>query len=151
MTDGGLDQPKQRNWWKIGCLGFLGFIFLGGLLSAIAGDPQTERGDAESGLSDEVNAAAPEEDGPEVDAAPAAAANKPGISASEFAQLRAGMSYPEVVTIIGSEGELISENEMAGYRTQMFMWDEEGTFGIGNANVMFQNGQMIQKSQFGLD
>lgn len=146
-----MDEPKQRNWWKIGCLGFLGFVLVGGILSAIAGDPPTDGTDVQSGPSDQIPAAVQEDDGAEVEAAPATPQNKPGISASEFAQLRAGMSYPEVVAIIGSEGELISENEMAGYRTQMFMWDEEGTFGIGNANVMFQNGQMIQKSQFGLD
>ena len=146
------DEEKKRNWWKIGCLGFIGFIFLGGLLSAIAGDPAADA-ESEESMPDGENivSIAPDEYSKEGEAQPAPAKNKPGISASEFGQLRAGMTYPEVVEIIGSEGELISENEMAGYRTQMFAWDEEGTFGVGNANAMFQNGRMVSKSQFGLD
>lgn len=146
-------EEKKRNWWKIGCLGFLGFIFLGGLLSAIAGDPPVDSADATDGPTGEnLVSIAPDDYGRAAsEAAPEVAENDPGISATEFAQLRAGMSYSQVVDIIGFEGELMSENEIAGYRTQMFMWDEEGSFSMGNANATFQNGEMVAKAQFGLD
>ena len=139
-----MEEDKKRNWWKIGCLGFLGFFVLTMIIGAIAGP-------VDEGEGGQIVAASSEVDGVEVAAEPEAPSNKPGISAEEFAQLRAGMSYSEVVSIIGSEGELMSENEMAGYRTQMYMWEGEGTFGVGNANALFQNGEMVQKSQFGLD
>lgn len=88
-----------------------------------------------------------------VPAAPApeeAPANDPGISAAEFGALRTGMTQAEVTAVVGSGGEVISENEMAGIRTVMVQWDGESGFGA-NANAMFQDGKLIQKSQFGLE
>ncbi|MBX7496791.1 hypothetical protein K3172_13070 [Qipengyuania sp. 6B39] len=79
-----------------------------------------------------------------------AGGNDPGISKAEFDAIQAGMSQEEVTGIVGSAGEVISENEMAGTRTVMVQW--EGESGpMGNANAMFQNGKLIQKSQFGLE
>lgn len=75
--------------------------------------------------------------------------NDPRITASEFAALRTGMSHAEVEQIVGSPGELMSENEMAGIRTFMVQWEGDGGFGA-NANAMFQDGKLIQKAQFGL-
>ncbi len=70
------------------------------------------------------------------------------VNAATFAQLKTGMKYADVVKIFGSEGEVLSENEMGGFKTVMYKWDGEG-FGA-NVNVMFQNGKLISKSQFGL-
>ncbi|MGL5446574.1 MAG: hypothetical protein ACRDBL_04615 [Rhabdaerophilum sp.] len=82
------------------------------------------------------------------DATPAA--NDPGISATEFTAIQTGMTQDEVAGIVGSPGEVISENDLAGTRTVMVQWDGESGFGA-NANAMFQNGKLIQKSQFGLE
>lgn len=74
---------------------------------------------------------------------------KDGISKAEFEQVQNGMSYDEVKGIIGSEGELQSESEVAGYKTVMYMF--KGESGIGaNATMMFQNNELTSKSQFGL-
>lgn len=75
--------------------------------------------------------------------------NDPGISMAEFSRIQSGMSYEQATEIIGGPGEVISESDMAGYRTVMFQYEGERGFGA-NANLMFQNGKMIQKAQFGL-
>ncbi len=83
-------------------------------------------------------------------APPPAEANDPGISSAEFQAIKTGMTPAEVTAIVGSPGEVISENELAGTRTVMVQWQGESGFGA-NANAMFQNGKLIQKSQFGLE
>ncbi|MDA2738393.1 DUF3862 domain-containing protein [Bacillus cereus group sp. Bc015] len=76
-------------------------------------------------------------------------AKKEGINKAEFEQIQNGMSYEEVVAIIGNEGELQSESEVGNYKTQLYTW--KGESGIGsNANVTFQNGKVQAKAQFGL-
>jgi Domain of Unknown Function with PDB structure (DUF3862) len=77
--------------------------------------------------------------------------NKPTISKAEFDAIKTGMTYEEVVEIIGSEGEVRSETGEAGseFHTIMYSWDGEG---IGaNASLMFQGGKLQSKSQFGLE
>ncbi|HDR8302792.1 TPA: DUF3862 domain-containing protein [Bacillus cereus] len=74
---------------------------------------------------------------------------KDGISKAEFEQIQNGMTYDEVKAIIGSEGELQSESEVAGYKTVMYMFKGEGGLGA-NATMMFQNNELTSKSQFGL-
>ncbi|MGR6115870.1 DUF3862 domain-containing protein [Aeribacillus composti] len=77
--------------------------------------------------------------------------NKPTISKAEFDAIKTGMTYEEVVKIIGSEGEVRSETGEAGseFHTIMYSWDGEG---VGaNATLMFQGGKLQSKAQFGLD
>ena len=59
------------------------------------------------------------------------------------------MTYEEVISIIGGEGELSSQVDVAGYDTKMYMWEGEGSIGA-NANVTFQNNALTSKAQFGL-
>ncbi len=75
--------------------------------------------------------------------------NSPKISKSEFEAIQTGMTYEEVVSIIGGEGELSSQVDIAGYNTKMYMWEGEGSIGA-NANVTFQNNSLTSKAQFGL-
>lgn len=58
------------------------------------------------------------------------------------------MTYQEVVSILGSSGEVISSSDVAGYKTVMYMW--EGNSLGANMNAMFQNDKMVSKAQFGL-
>ena len=71
-----------------------------------------------------------------------------GVTMANFQRLETGMSYPEVVTILGQSGEEMSRSELAGYTTVMYSW-KKGAFG-SNMNAMFQNGKLISKAQFGL-
>nr|DAX89274.1 MAG TPA: Protein of unknown function (DUF4236) [Caudoviricetes sp.] len=82
------------------------------------------------------------------------------ITLDEFNKIQTGMTYDEVVKIIGSQGELLSQADMelkgleelgiksGDLKTEMYMW--YGADNISNANVMFQGGKVISKAQLGL-
>jgi hypothetical protein len=74
------------------------------------------------------------------------------VTLNEFNQIQNGMSYEEVVAIIGGEGNLLSESGEKGseFYTVMYDYKGEGSFGA-NANFMFQSGKLQNKAQFGLD
>lgn len=79
--------------------------------------------------------------------------NAPTISLSEFNQIVTGMTYDEVVEIVGGPGQVLSQTDLgigAEYATVMYMWEGEGMLGA-NANVMFQGGEVYSKAQFGLE
>jgi hypothetical protein len=69
------------------------------------------------------------------------------ITLAQFNQIQNGMSYAQVVQIVGRQGTVISENTMAGFHTIMYQW--EAGF-MANMNTMFQNDKLMQKSQFGM-
>jgi hypothetical protein len=79
---------------------------------------------------------------------------KTRFSLEKYYDIRHGMSYQEVVEIVGKQGYEMSSSEMPGVpgvmpytRTVMIGWE----FGAGaNMNAMFQNGELISKAQFGL-
>lgn len=72
-----------------------------------------------------------------------------GVNMENYSKIQTGMSYEEVVAILGKQGEEMSSNDIGGYRTIMYKWDGDTGFGA-NMNAMFQNGKLIQKAQFGL-
>ncbi|HSU17650.1 MAG TPA: DUF3862 domain-containing protein [Longimicrobium sp.] len=71
----------------------------------------------------------------------------PVVTAAEFAMIQDGMTYQQVVGIIGAPGDQLSASSIAGYRTVMYSWTNSNG---SNMNAMFQNGKLIQKAQFGL-
>lgn len=73
-----------------------------------------------------------------------------GITAEKFNAIESGMTYDEVVNIVGSDGELLSQADIGGdeYKTEIYVW-----YGIvpgSNANVTFQGGKVAAKAQIGL-
>lgn len=72
------------------------------------------------------------------------------VSLAEFNRIKNGMSYKEVVAIIGFEGEVMSESTIMDIKTVMYSW-ENGGFSFSNMNAMFQNDKLISKAQFGLE
>ena len=79
--------------------------------------------------------------------------NDTKISLEEFNQIETGMSYEEVVEIVGGEGTVLSESDITGdgqYKTTIYSWDGNRMLGA-NANVTFQGGKVISKAQFGLE
>jgi hypothetical protein len=72
-----------------------------------------------------------------------------GVTLANFNRIREGMSYQEVVSILGSPGELTASSDVAGIKTVMYQWEGE-SFGA-NMNAMFQNGKLVTKAQFGLE
>lgn len=73
-----------------------------------------------------------------------------GITAEKFNAIETGMTYDEVVNIIGSEGELSSQVDIGGdeYKTEIYVW--YGADPGSNANVTFQGGKVVAKAQLGL-
>jgi hypothetical protein len=73
-----------------------------------------------------------------------------GVNRENYLKLQNGMSYQEVVNILGEEGEEMSSSDIAGIRTVMYTWKARG-FGGANMNAMFQDDALTTKAQFGLD
>ena len=73
------------------------------------------------------------------------------ITMDEFNQIQTGMTYEEVINIIGSGGTLTSDVSIGDekYHTQIYTWYGNTITGA-NANVTFQNGKVVGKSQVGL-
>lgn len=79
---------------------------------------------------------------------------QPIVTAAAYQRVSTGMSYDEVVRIIGHPGEELSRSEigatpgvMEALTTVMYAWtNPDGT----NMNAMFQNDELIQKAQLGL-
>lgn len=70
-----------------------------------------------------------------------------GVTMASYQQLQTGMSYDQAVAIIGSPGEEVSRNDIAGISTVMYSWSNpDGS----NMNAMFQDSALVQKAQFGL-
>lgn len=75
------------------------------------------------------------------------------ISMAEFNAIQTGMTYDQVVKIIGTDGELSSSVDMfdeSEYKTELYVWKGNGVVG-SNANVTFQGGKVVAKSQIGLE
>lgn len=73
-----------------------------------------------------------------------------GVTLDNFQKIENGMTYEEVVEILGKEGELLSEAGSGQYKTEMYQWEAENGFGA-NMNVTFQNGKVQSKAQAGLE
>lgn len=71
------------------------------------------------------------------------------ITLDEYNQIQSGMTYEQVVEIVGSEGNPTVQSDGAGTSYQMYTWYGNGTAG-SNANVTFLNGTVTSKAQIGL-
>lgn len=100
-----------------------------------------ENNDAEASTKEE--ASSEEEVSSEAEESEAAT-----ITKAEYDKIKNGMSYDDVVKIVGGEGESLSDSEIAGIKTAVYMW--YGDDQISNANIMIQNGKVVSKAQFGL-
>lgn len=76
-----------------------------------------------------------------------AEASGPSLTMDGYNRVKNGMTYDQVVAIVGKPSQELSRNEMAGTETVMYSW--EGSLGA-NMNAMFQNNKLVQKAQFGL-
>lgn len=83
--------------------------------------------------------------------AAAAPANSPKMNMAEFTAIQNGMTYDEIVAIIGGSGTLSSEVGTKGepYYTQTYTFEGEGDFGA-NAILSIQDGTLTMKTQYGL-
>lgn len=71
------------------------------------------------------------------------------INLEKFNKIEMGMTYNEVVEIIGEDGTIMSEYSSDGYTLKNYYWYAENE--ICNATICFENGEVIGKNQFGLE
>ena len=86
---------------------------------------------------------------PQVKARSERKSDEPMLTLAKFGQIQTGMSYDEVVAIIGNNGVEQSTSEVGDIRTVMVSWANPGLM-QGNASIIFQNGKLMSKSQLGL-
>ena len=88
--------------------------------------------------------------------APLSSMNEPDMSMNEFIQIKTGMTYEQITAIVGSPGEIVVETGTPGdpfYSvTYQFKGEKEflDVFSSANAQLMFQDGKLITKSQMGM-
>jgi hypothetical protein len=70
-----------------------------------------------------------------------------GVTLAAFSRITLGMSYADVIGILGS-GKEVSRFESSSFTATSFQWDASD--GMGTAMVSFQDGKVSSKHQFGL-
>ena len=73
---------------------------------------------------------------------------QPTATRSKYDRVGDGMSYAEVVAIIGEQGEELSRSDAGGLTTVMYAW---GNANGSNMTAMFQGDRLVNKAQFGLE
>jgi len=117
--------------------------------------PSVEKKSVDAGQPEAAPAAPPAAPqpppGPSRDGEPP---QRPRLSLAGYMRVEPGMTYEEVVAIVGPPTQELSRVRTEGVpgvlpsiETVMFMW--EGAWGA-NMNAMFQNGRLVSKAQFGL-
>lgn len=71
------------------------------------------------------------------------------ITLEDFNKINNGMSYEEVKNIIGCDGTVASDTQIADNNMVIYYW--YGKDKISNANFSFQNDKLINKTQIGLE
>lgn len=71
------------------------------------------------------------------------------VTIEKFNQIETGMTYQQVVDIIGEEGTLSTESSYGSQTMKIYGWYASN--GISNATVSFTNNKVTAKSQIGLD
>ena len=133
--------PKRRRRWPWIVLGVV--VVFGVIAAAMPKDDKasTDATEPAASVSDPApeTPAAPTEVPEQADTpapAPETPANDPGMSMAEFDAITEGMTREQVTAIVGSEGEILSESNIADYETVMVTWEGESGFGANaNANV----------------
>jgi hypothetical protein len=69
------------------------------------------------------------------------------ITMAQYKTLRDGMTYKQVVKILGREGEEISSDSAGGMKCSMYQWANPDS--IANMNATFMNGRLNGKAQLG--
>jgi hypothetical protein len=71
------------------------------------------------------------------------------VTYASYQKLQSGMTYRQVIQILGCQGQEISRVDLMGVSAVMYTWSGTETF-LANMNAMFQNGRLTTKAQIGL-
>lgn len=69
------------------------------------------------------------------------------VTKSNYDKIQTGMSFSEVVEILGDDYEASSDASFGGYSSSCYIW--EGSFGA-NITIIFLNNKVYTKAQTGL-
>lgn len=69
------------------------------------------------------------------------------LTLAKFNRVQTGMSYKEVVAILGSEGEVLSSTEAGSFKTESYKWQGEN---FATVIAVFQNDKLFTKTQANL-
>ncbi|MGE7999678.1 hypothetical protein ACQKOF_13530 [Lysinibacillus sp. NPDC093190] len=72
------------------------------------------------------------------------------LTAEKFRQIIEGMTYEEVIKIVGSKGKMISEIGTAGEPNHTILYDFETDGSLTAVNMMFKGGKLIKKTPMGM-
>jgi hypothetical protein len=73
------------------------------------------------------------------------------VTADDYAQIQPGMTYDQVVEIIGFHGEEMSRVSIGDLETVIYVWkNNHALLDASNMNATFQNGRLASMAQFGL-
>ncbi|REK75256.1 DUF3862 domain-containing protein [Paenibacillus paeoniae] len=73
------------------------------------------------------------------------------ITKEQYSNIENGMTYEEIIEIVGSEGEIMAESGEKGSDLYVFIVTYEGTGEMGSsASLTFLNNKLQTKAQFGL-
>lgn len=66
------------------------------------------------------------------------------LTLDKFNSIKIGMSYAQVVAIIGASGIMVAQDQSAGTMTESYVWQNRG-----NANMIaiFRRGKVVSKTQ----
>jgi Beta-lactamase inhibitor (BLIP) len=135
-------KPFYKRWW----VWVLAIIIVAAVASGGGeSSDQAEKSEKKETTEKATTTAATPKEEPKKD-------EKKGVVTKEkFEQIKDGMTYEEVVKIIGAEGELLSETGEKGtqFHTAIYQFEGDGSFGA-NANFTFQGGKLVNKAQFGI-
>ena len=70
------------------------------------------------------------------------------MTLEKFEQIKVGMTYEEVVDIVGEEGTLSTESAYETQSMKIYYW--YASDGISNATISFINNEVTAKNQLGL-
>lgn len=134
---------------KKGCLGCLGLLVLFVILGAIGDRINPAPATRHAVTTKTTHSPTPIEPGDR----PIQKIKKSGITYENFTRISNGMTYEQVVYILGEPGKEQGRNSLGqgtqfAVETVMYYWNGGGMKGI---TCMFQNGSLMQKNQLGLE
>lgn len=135
----------MKKVFKLGCFGLIAIIALVVVIAVVGGGDDTEK--ASTPKTEEKNN---ETTTTETESAATEEVEEGKLTEEKFDQIQDGMTYEEVVAIVGAEGTVMSESGEKGTDLHTVLYEFETDGFMSSATMTFQGGKLLNKAQFGL-